>query len=159
MPWWNKLILKGFESMEPVIISVDSTQRFFGEEKQTVQIVTDGFMKTAGDKIYISYEESEVTGMEGTTTTFAVSKDHVVLTRTGAVQSEMVFETGKTNVSLYDVGFGALTIGIRARRLKSTLGPDGGRLEISYGIEIEEQAQGLNSFVINVRKPGAQSVN
>jgi uncharacterized beta-barrel protein YwiB (DUF1934 family) len=51
------------------------------------------------------------------------------------------------------VGFGALTIGIKARRLKNDLGPDGGRLEISYGIEIEEQAQGLNSFIIDVRKP------
>lgn len=138
--------------IEPVIISVEGTQRFIGEEKQTVQIVTEGVMKTVGDTVYLSYEESEVTGMEGTTTTFAVKKDHVTLTRRGTVESEMVFEKGKKNVSLYNMGFGALTIGIKARRLKNDLGPDGGRLEISYGIEIEEQAQGLNSFIIDVRK-------
>lgn len=138
---------------QPVIISVEGTQRFIGEEKQTVQIVTEGLMKTDGDTVYLSYEESEVTGMEGTTTTFAVGKDHVVLTRTGAVESEMVFEKGKKNVSLYNMGFGALTIGVKARRLKNELGPNGGRLEISYGIEIEETARGLNSFVIDVRKP------
>lgn len=138
---------------QPVIISVEGTQRFIGEEKQTVQIVTEGLMKTVGDMVYLSYEESEVTGMEGTTTTFAVGKDQVTLTRTGSVQSEMVFEKGKKNVSLYNMGFGALTIGVKARRLKNDLGPDGGRLEISYGIEIEEQAQGLNSFIIDVRKP------
>ena len=100
---------------QPVIISVEGTQRFIGEEKQTVQIVTEGLMKTVGDTVYLSYEESEVTGMEGTTTTFAVEKDHVVLTRTGAVESEMVFEKGKKNVSLYNMGFGALTIGVKAR--------------------------------------------
>lgn len=138
---------------QPVIISVEGTQRFIGEEKQTVQIVTEGLMKTVGDTVYLSYEESEVTGMEGTTTTFAVKKDHVTLTRTGTVESEMVFEKGKKNISLYNMGFGALTIGIKARRLKNELGPDGGRLEISYGIEIEQQAQGLNSFIIDVRKP------
>ena len=138
--------------IEPVIISVEGTQRFIGEEKQTVKIVTEGVMKTVGDTVYLSYEESEVTGMEGTTTTFAVKKDHVTLTRRGTVESEMVFEKGKKNVSLYNMGFGALTIGIKARRLKNDLGPDGGRLEISYGIEIEEQAQGLNSFIIDVRK-------
>ena len=138
---------------EPVIISVEGTQRFSGEEKQTVQIVTEGLMKTVGDTVYLSYEESEVTGMEGTTTTFAVKKDHVTLTRTGTVESEMVFEKGKKNISLYNMGFGALTIGVKARRLKNELGPDGGRLEISYGIEIEQQAQGLNSFIIDVRKP------
>lgn len=95
---------------QPVIISVEGTQRFIGEEKQTVQIVTEGLMKTVGDMVYLSYEESEVTGMEGTTTTFAVGKDQVTLTRTGSVQSEMVFEKGKKNVSLYNMGFGALTI-------------------------------------------------
>ncbi len=139
---------------ESVVISVEGTQKFLGEEAQTVQIVTDGVMKTEGDMVYLSYEESEMTGMEGTTTTFAVGKDNVVLTRTGAIQSQMVFEKGKKNVSLYDMGFGALTIGVKARRLKNELGPEGGRLEISYGIEIEEQAQGLNSFVIDVRKRG-----
>lgn len=138
---------------ESVVISVEGKQKFLGEETQTVQIVTDGIMKRVGDVVYLSYEESEMTGMEGTTTTFAVKDDHVVLTRTGAVQSRMVFEKGKKNVSLYDMGFGALTIGIKARRLKNNLGPEGGRLEISYGIEIENQAQGLNSFVIDVRKP------
>ena len=139
---------------EPVVISVEGTQKFVGEEKQTVQIVTDGVMKREGDVVYLSYEESEMTGMEGTTTTFAVGTDNVVLTRTGAVQSQMVFEKGKKNVSLYDMGYGALTIGIKARRLKNDLGPEGGRLEISYGIEIENLAQGLNSFIIDVRKPG-----
>lgn len=137
---------------ESVIISVEGTQKFIGEEKQVVQIVTDGTMKTEGDTVYLSYEESEVTGMEGTTTTFAVRPDHVVLRRTGAVESEMVFEKGKKNVSLYNMGFGALTIGIKARRLKNELGPEGGHLEISYGIEIEDQVQGLNSFIIDVRK-------
>ena len=141
---------------EAVVISVERTQKFLGEEAQTVRIVTDGTMKTEGDTVYLSYEESEMTGMEGTTTTFAVGKDHVVLTRTGAVESRMVFERGKKDVSLYNMGFGALTIGVKARRLKNELGPNGGRLEISYGIEIEEQAQGLNSFVIDVRKPGGE---
>ncbi len=145
--------------VESVVISVEGTQRMVGEEKQTVQIVTDGTMKREGDMVYLSYEESEMTGMEGTTTTFAVGSDQVVLTRTGAVQAQMIFEKGKRNVSLYDMGFGALTIGVKARRLKNELGPEGGRLEISYGIEIEDQVQGLNSFVIDVRKRRSTPIN
>ena len=145
--------------VESVVISVEGTQRMAGEEKQTVQIVTDGTMKREGDMVYLSYEESEMTGMEGTTTTFAVGSDQVVLTRTGAVQAQMIFEKGKRNVSLYDMGFGALTIGVKARRLKNELGPEGGRLEISYGIEIEDQVQGLNSFVIDVRKRRSTPIN
>ncbi|MDD6023537.1 MAG: DUF1934 domain-containing protein [Oscillospiraceae bacterium] len=136
----------------PVVITVEGTQKFIGEEKQTVSIVTEGTMRFVGDTVFLSYEESEVTGMEGTTTTFQVEKDQVILTRTGAVESQMVFEKGKKNVSLYNMGFGALTIGVQARRLKNELGPEGGHLEISYGIEIEDAARGLNSFIIDVRK-------
>ena len=45
MTWWNKLILKGTESMEEsVVISVEGKQKFLGEEPQIVQIVTDGIM-------------------------------------------------------------------------------------------------------------------
>ncbi len=138
---------------EQVVISVEGTQKLVGEEKQVITIVTDGRMKREGDTVYLSYDETEMTGMEGTTTTFAVNKDHVVLTRTGAIQSQMIFEKGKKNVGLYDLGFGALTIGVKARRLENRLGPEGGHLEISYGIEIEDVAQGLNSFIIDVRKP------
>ncbi len=140
--------------IEPVIISVEGTQHFAGEEKQTVEIITEGTMRRENDMVYLSYEESEVTGMTGTTTTFAVAKDNVTLIRSGAIRSQMVFERSKQNVSLYDVGFGAMKIGIKTRRLQNDLGPDGGRLEISYGIEIEETIRGLNSFIINVRKPG-----
>ncbi len=143
---------------DSVIISVEGTQRFVGEEKQTVCIVTDGTMKTEGDTVYLSYEESEISGMEGTTTTFEVKKDYVVLRRSGTVESQMVFEKGKKDVSLYNVGFGAMTIGVQARRLKNELGPNGGRLEISYGIEIGEQVKGLNSFIIQVRRPGAEGL-
>jgi len=137
---------------DPVIISVEGTQRFLGEDAQTIQIVTEGTMKREGDAVYLSYEESEVTGMEGTTTTIFVKPERVELIRTGAVQSKMVFEKGKKDISLYNMGFGALTIGVKARRLKNELGPSGGRLEISYGIEIEEETRGLNSFVIDVRR-------
>ena len=135
---------------QSVIISVEGTQRFIGEESQTVQVVTEGTMKREGDTVYLSYEESEVTGMEGTTTTFTVTDQRVE--RTGAVQSKMVFEKGKKDISLYNVGFGALTIGVKARRLKNELGPNGGHLEISYGIEIGEEVKGLNSFIIDVRQ-------
>ena len=142
---------------QSVIISVEGTQRFIGEESQTVQVVTEGTMKREGDTVYLSYEESEVTGMEGTTTTFRIAPDRITLRRvelerTGAVQSKMVFEKGKKDISLYNVGFGALTIGVKARRLKNELGPNGGHLEISYGIEIGEEVKGLNSFIIDVRQ-------
>ena len=143
----------------PVMLSVRGEQYFDGCDPDNTELMTEGTMTLLPDGLLLRYEESELTGMEGTTTTFAVGSDHVVLTRTGSIESQMVFEKGKRNVSLYDMGFGALTIGVKARRLKNELGPEGGRLEISYGIEIEDQIQGLNSFVIDVRRPQSSPIN
>ena len=42
----------------------------------------------------ISYEESAMTGLEGVTTTFRVEPGKVVLSRTGTLQSKMVFQEG-----------------------------------------------------------------
>lgn len=36
---------------ESVVISVEGTQKIIGEEKQTVQIVTDGTMRREGDVV------------------------------------------------------------------------------------------------------------
>ena len=138
---------------KPVIISIRGVQSLEPGEEDVMELVTQGVLRQEeGEGFSLSYLESELTGLEGTTTTFTVKGERVELVRTGAVQSKMVFEKGKQDVSLYNVGFGALTIGVKARRLKNELGPTGGHLEISYGIEIGEDVKGLNSFVIDVRQ-------
>lgn len=137
---------------EPVIISVEGTQKFVGEDMQKISMITEGTMEYSEEVVRLSYQESEISGMEGTTTSFVVRKDHVTLERTGAVKSKMEFKKGVKDVSLYDVGFGVMTIGVQARRLTNQLGPDGGHLEISYGIEIGDDARGLNTFVIDVHR-------
>ena len=136
----------------PVIISVEGTQRFVGEESQTVQVVTEGTMKTEGDTVYLSYEESEVTGMEGTTTVFHVEPERVTLLRMGNVSSEMVFEEGRRHMSLYSTPYGSMEVGILARKLRSTLDQNGGKLEINYDIEINHTLAGQSLFRIDVRE-------
>ena len=100
----------------------------------------------------LSYEESELTGMEGTTTVFQVEPEKVTLLRLGSVQSEMVFEEGRRHMSLYSTPYGNMEIGVRARRLNSTLELTGGRLEIDYDIEINHMLAGQSLFRIDVRE-------
>ena len=139
---------------QSVIISVEGTQRFIGEESQTVQVVTEGTMKREGDTVYLSYEESEVTGMEGTTTTFELSGPRVTLTRSGAVNSQMVFEEGRQHTSLYETPYGELSVDIQTSVLKHNLSERGGILEIKYSIAVEHTVTGRNMFKIRVkRKP------
>ena len=99
----------------------------------------------------LSYEETELTGMEGTTTTFEVKGPQVILTRTGTVNSQMVFEEGRQHTSLYETPFGELTVDIQTSTLKHNLTQRGGVMEIKYSIAVEHTVTGRNCFKIRVR--------
>ena len=114
--------------------------------------MTSGTLRRDGAGGYIvSYAETELTGLEGTTTRLHVDGGRVTLLREGNVNSQMVFEEGRRHLSMYETPYGALSIGINTRRMRSTLGEAGGDLEIDYAIEIDNLIAGQNLFRMNVR--------
>jgi uncharacterized beta-barrel protein YwiB (DUF1934 family) len=135
-----------------VLISVRGTQRFEEQEEETVELVSVGTLTSNGDGYLVSYEETEMTGMAGVTTTFDVQPDVVTLQRTGTVNSTMIFRVGEKHESLYDMGFGALLMGVQANRIDSRLSDTGGVFEIEYTIEIEQQVAGTNAYRITVKE-------
>ena len=134
-----------------VLLTIVSTQKFMSEEPEKTELVTDGTLSVADGAVVISYKESELTGLQGTTTTFRVEDKKVTLERKGAVESKMSFEVGQEDRSLYDMGFGALMITIRTERLQSDLTEQGGEICVAYAITIEEQSAGWIEYRIDVR--------
>lgn len=138
-----------------VIISIKGKQSFEGGEDQVVELVTEGVLAKDGEGEYtLSYQESELTGLEGTLTTFQVEGPRITLMRVGEYNSQMVFEPGRRHLSMYETPYGALSIGISTRHMRSSLGEHGGDIEIDYSIEIDHAVAGQNFFQINVREKG-----
>lgn len=135
-----------------VIISIQGLQHYAGMDSDNIELVTEGKLEEAGGALRLSYQESELTGMEGTTTVFQVEPERVTLLRVGSVSSEMVFEQGRRHMSLYSTPYGSMEIGVLARKLNSTLGRNGGKLEINYDIEINHTLAGQSLFRIDVRE-------
>ena len=135
----------------PVIITVRGEQYFDGVDPDATELMTEGTLTVTGDELRISYEETALTGMEGTTTTFTVRGPRVILSRTGTVNSQMVFEEGKQHTSLYETMFGELTVDIQTSRLRHKLSERGGIMEIKYSIAVEHTVTGRNAFKIRVR--------
>ena len=134
-----------------VLLTIASTQRLMEEKPEETKLVTQGTMTVHDGRIDISYAETELTGLVGTTTTFSIEKDRVTLRRTGTVQSTMTFIVGHEDRSLYDMGFGALMITIRTERISSTVGENGGTLRVGYSIVIEDEAAGFINYTIDVK--------
>ena len=86
-----------------VIISIQGKQSFEQAEDETIELVTEGCLQADGEDGYtLTYQESELTGLEGTLTTFQIERDRVTLLRIGEVNSQMVFEEGRRHLSMYN---------------------------------------------------------
>lgn len=136
-----------------VIISIKGKQLYAEGGPDEMELVTAGVLRREGqDRYTISYQESELTGLEGTTTVVQVDGGRVTLLREGNINSQMVFEEGERHLSMYETPYGSLSVGILTRRMRSTLGEAGGDLEIDYAIEIDHLVAGQNIFRMNVKK-------
>ena len=114
--------------------------------------MTEGTLHLTEEGLVLTYQETALTGMEGTTTTFEIQGKRVVLTRSGSVNSRMVFEEGRQHTSLYETPYGELSVDINTSRLRHNLTERGGIMEIQYSIAVEHAVTGRNSFKIRVKR-------
>ena len=135
----------------PVVLTVRGRQSYAGQEPEIIELVTDGSMELCRDGWEISYEESELTGLEGVTTTFRVEPDKVILTRSGQLNSQMVFQEGTSHDSLYQMPFGTLMLTVKATRVFYDLVPDGGSIDLVYHITIENAEAGVIDYHLDIR--------
>jgi len=134
-----------------VMLSLKGTQRYMDQEPEIIELVTEGILKQIDDGWELSYEESAMTGLEGVTTTFRIFPGKIVLSRTGKLKSEMVFQVGQMHDSLYQMEFGALMITVCATRVDYALSEDGGVVDLVYGIEIEQSEGGVIEYHLEIQ--------
>ena len=135
-----------------VVISIKGIQKYEGQDSDTIELVTEGRL-TRDEGVYtLSYQESELTGLEGTLTTIQVEGEQVTLMRVGEVNSQMVFQEGRRHLSMYNTPYGAMAIGVNTRHLLAELTDQGGDIEIDYAIEVDHAIAGRNIFQIKVKE-------
>ena len=135
----------------PVILSIQGRQSYMGQEPDLIRLDTEGSMEYRDGGWDITYEESELTGLAGVTTTFRVEPGKVTLIRTGSLSSTMVFQEGASYDSLYRMEFGALMISVAATRVFLDILPDGGSIDLVYNIVIENTEAGEIDYHLDIR--------
>lgn len=135
---------------QSVMLSIRGRQAYLDQEPETIELVTEGILEQQGDGWSISYEESDLTGMQGVTTTFLVEPGKIILDRTGALHSQMVFQEGVYHESLYQMEFGALMITVCATKVSYAITGEGGTIDLTYGIDIEQSAAGVIDYHLDI---------
>lgn len=137
-----------------VIISIQGKQTDPEGSDEVIEFVTCGSLSGNPEQGFcVTYQESELTGLEGTTTSFQIEDQQITMLRTGSLNSEMVFQEGQRHISLYDTGFGDFMIGVNTQRARASIGQDGGSMELRYMIDVENTVIGSNTFRIQVKNP------
>ncbi len=133
------------------MISVDSRKEDPDGDSESMSFVTEGTLLCEGGICEITYQESEMTGMQGTTTTLKVERGSVMLIRNGTLNSILVFERGKTHYSGYETEYGIFQIGVTARKVEVDMQATGGRVQVDYVLEFNGAQGGRNNIAIDVK--------
>ena len=133
------------------MLSIRGRQSYDSHDPEIIELVTEGTMEFINGGWDIAYDESELTGLAGVHTVFRVEPDKVTLSRTGRLNSQMVFQRGVSHDSLYQTEFGALMLTVQATSVYYDILPDGGVIDLTYSIEIENSAAGLVDYHLDIR--------
>ena len=134
----------------PVILTVRGCQYYSEQEPEVIELVTEGTLEECDNGWDISYEETDLTGLAGVTTLFHLEPGKVVLRRTGALRSEMIFQEGVSHDSLYQMDFGALLLTVCAKQISASIGPRGGVVDLTYSIHIEGVESGMVEYHLQI---------
>ena len=133
-----------------VILSICGRQTYQDQEPDVIELVTEGTLEYRDGGWDICYEESDLTGLSGVTTTFRVEPGKIILTRSGKLNSCMVFREGVNHESLYQMEFGALMLTVCATRIITSLDASGGMIDLIYSINIEQSTAGTVDYHLEI---------
>lgn len=133
--------------MKRAIISVLSKQNI---DDEGIEVVTPGEFFKKDEFYYAAYNETEISGMEGTKTTLKIKNDKVFIIRDGTTSAKMEFQKGKQNVSLYNTPYGVLELKIKTFELDVNVNEVGGSVYIRYHMEMQGQEPISTSIIINI---------
>lgn len=103
-----------------------------GQKPETLQLLTRGKLYQCGDKIYLQYAESPVTGLDGTVTTLRLQAGRVVLIRTGRYSWRQEFQSGQSSTTRLRTPEGELALTVAPTLVQVDMGENGGRMTLEY---------------------------
>ncbi len=133
------------------LLKVKGVQQYRDQEPDMIELTTEASLTGEDGVLFLRYAESELTGLRGTDTTFELHRGRVVLRRTGAVSSEMVFVPGQVHQSLYNTEQGALLITVHTTAVEDEMTLEGGTLHVAYDITIEGLGMGRIDYWLEAR--------
>jgi len=133
------------DNMNKVIVNIKSVQKTIGEEDGIIEFVTEGEVTFKNDSLYVLYKESELSGMEGNTTTLKIHGDTVIMKRYGSASSKIEYKVGHECTSQYHTPYGVFNLITNTKELMIDIKDNKeGKINIAYDMKIENLMESYN---------------
>jgi uncharacterized beta-barrel protein YwiB (DUF1934 family) len=144
---------------ENYLISIKGRQRV-DDETGEVELTTFGSYVRRGDSRYIVYKEytSEDKNRTRTSILKVDGENKVTLMRGGEDSTRLILERGKRHLCQYDTEYGNMMIGVFTSRVQSELNDLGGKLEVSYTLDINSNLSSQNEIFITIKEANNKDV-
>ena len=121
-----------------------------GEPEDEINFFTIGeYYQDQGTHV-INYEESQVSGLEGTTTTLKVKEDSVILERAGNYYMSQIFRVDQKEYTIYKTPYGEFLVEIVPTIVESNWTKEGGQINLLYCISVGGRHLGQHFMSINI---------
>ncbi|MTI48880.1 DUF1934 domain-containing protein [Sporosalibacterium faouarense] len=138
--------------MKEVQLTIKGKQTSVEGEVNNIEMVTEGKFYEKRGAYYIVYDESEITGMEGSTTTLRIEDNVVSMKRFGSNTSKLTFEKGKKHVTEYETVYGNMPIEVSTSKVDIDISELGiGSIDLAYRLDISGIIESTNKLLIQMK--------
>lgn len=131
------------------LISISSMQKSRMDDK--IEVLTPGSYFKKMDSYHVEYEETEISGMEGTRTLLEIFPDKLSLIRQGTTSATMEFEKNNNYITMYNTPYGAMELEIHTRDLTVDVNDEGGEIFVKYNMKISGQKAEDTQLKISIK--------
>lgn len=107
-------------------------------QNESCELIAGGvyYFDKESNEYVIEYDETELSGMEGTKTKIIADRSKVQLVRDGSFSSHFVLEKGKKFIGQYNTPYGAIALEIMPTDVDCNLNENGGLLSFRYLLQL-----------------------
>lgn len=142
----------GVSKIKKVKINITTKQ----EGQEDIVFMTCGNFEGDSEKMVFIYDESQITGLDNTTTRMEITDEVVTITRSGDFASKIKFTTECEDCSFYQTPYGSLRLRIITKEIdivkefSKEMKECKAFVDIRYQTEIEGDLQGETNLNISV---------
>ena len=138
--------------MKPVKIRIISSVQDENGKQQPSEQICFGRMAEKNGTNYVFYEESEVTGLEGTKTTIKWNDERIIILRSGTLDHRQEFCQGLVDKSLYQTPYLKIPLETATKYLYTGFRKGIWNLEIEYSLSHSGQPYGDMKILIEIEE-------